>query len=434
MSDNYWVGVSASLRGPHLRWIGREPLSFALPTGCTRVRLHADNPVPMPMHIAAAHFFDATGRCLPQGVQVLASSWWSDSVASVAEQCEAFLEKPYGCGIHTEAEQHPWIDIRMDALEQPLLMVLFNRSDLWAWRNEWLRIHVTLQDGTEHTLFDQRQGAQDWLASLRTEAMHGEPREVVRRLVALDLLQALVLGDPAIGKQPEAPNRLWNHRFESLVSAFEMAHDYRLGQELAVLNQVAALRRLEIGAHGVTRTFRFLSYAVKSALLQRTAELCQVLESLGYRSCLAYGTALGLIRDGDLIAHDDDLDVHAIAPSCPASSDLKSQLHLESAKLCGALRQRGWSAVNLKSHVQVRHEMDFNVFSIDVFPTFERDGDLVSPVNHKGPVSAGPAFEVVTASHGRARLPLPADREAYCRGVYGGDWRTPIAQYHHTWL
>lgn len=433
-TDTFWGRFSATLDRPHLRWLGRDPVTLPVPAGCTGIRIQARNPIAMPLHIAGVQFFSERGREHPSGLEASASSWWSGSAATPAEQVRALLDRPYGCGIHTEAEAFPWIALQMQPLPAALLMVVFNRCDLWAWRNEWVSIHATLADGSEHCLFDHRQATCDWLAGLRADALRSSPYETVRQLVALELLQALALGDPALCDNPAATNHLWNHTFAGMAAAFAQAHDHRLGAEFIQLSKVAALRHLEVGSHGVSRTFRFLDFQTKAGLLARTLKLSRTLDTLGYRSCLAYGTVLGLVRDDDLIPHDDDVDLHAILPTPPAGDDLKAALRTASESLCKELREHGWTVVDLQSHVQVRHEADFNTFAIDVFPSFEQPGELLTCVNHKGPVGSSARFQIGERRFGRLRLPMPAEAELYCQGVYGRSWRTPISHYNHSWL
>ncbi len=431
--DRFWTCFDNMLDSPALRWIGREPVGIALAAGTQCVRIEASNPIPLPMHIACVHFLEASGRVMPPGLTVTASSYWGGTEMSAASQREQFVVNPYGSGIHTALELAPSIELRFAPSSKPMVMVMFNRTDLWAWRNEWVRVVAEAVDGTHQVLFDAQSNAQAWLARLGQETLTNDPHASTQRIVSLGLIDALVRGDPDLPRKPAAVDALWNSRFERLHEAFLMAKDYRLQGELQTINRLAAMRQLEVAAHGVARTFRFLSYASKATLALRTAEVCAALQTLGLRACAGYGTALGLIRGGDLIAHDDDMDVHAIRRPPDAGTNLKEFVARECQWLNSALSEQGFRVENKRTHVQVRHEHDFDVFGIDVFPTLEIDGDLRSAVNHKGPVSRSGSFEIESALYGRVALPMPKDRETYCQGVYGHDWRTPIATYHHTW-
>ena len=434
MSDPFWACFDRLLASPAARWIGHEPITLSLPAGTDRVRIAAANPIPLPMHIACVHFFGPQGRMLPQGMQVQASSWWDGSNLSAAEQTEQFLNKPFGSGIHTACEKAPWIELRMRALDKPALMAMFNRTDLWGWRNEWVRVVAHGKGLPQQVVFDAQAEARAWLALLARKAKGRDPCAVIHKRVALDLITALLLGDPALHEQEERVGMLWNPRFDALQDAFQTALDYRLHDALQKINRVAALRRLEVAAHGVARTFRFLSTASKEVLLQRTADVCDLLQTLGFRACAGYGTVLGLVRDGDLIAHDDDLDVHAIVPAPSPGVHVKDHIAWHCQALASALVERGLQVIDKGTHVKVRCEHDFDTFSIDVFPSVEADGDLRSAVNHKAPVGPSGRFAIGHTVHGRVALPMPQDGQAYCQGVYGVDWRTPIARYEHSWV
>ncbi len=52
----------------------------------------------------------------------------------------------------------------------------------------------------------------------------------------------------------------------------------------------------------------------ESAVWRETSRLCARLDELGYDSFVSYGTLLGLVREGGLIPHDDDVDLTVLLP------------------------------------------------------------------------------------------------------------------------
>ena len=74
-------------------------------------------------------------------------------------------------------------------------------------------------------------------------------------------------------------------------------------------------------AHGIRRTFRFWSQSEQEIALDVLEDARAVLAGAGYEAFLGYGALLGLVREGGLIPHDDDLDLIAI-PSAPGPPSL----------------------------------------------------------------------------------------------------------------
>ena len=75
-------------------------------------------------------------------------------------------------------------------------------------------------------------------------------------------------------------------------------------------------RRLEWGNHGIKRSFRFWSEAQKKNYVGRSIELVDLLRNeLTPHVCFGFGSVLGMIRDGDMIAHDDDMDLIVALPA-----------------------------------------------------------------------------------------------------------------------
>lgn len=74
----------------------------------------------------------------------------------------------------------------------------------------------------------------------------------------------------------------------------------------------------EIGQHG-GRT-RLMN---RDIIYRNTTEVCKVFDDLKIDWCLSHGTALGIVRDGDTIAWDDDADIAIFSEDRPKLSEAR---------------------------------------------------------------------------------------------------------------
>jgi hypothetical protein len=165
-----------------------------------------------------------------------------------------------------------------------------------------------------------------------------------------------------------------------------------------------------------------------------------LLTAAGIRHHLEAGTLLGLVREGDLIAWDNDLDLAIAADDVPAA-----------ARALGAgLRslpedaQRGWTLseqraatpfgpipVGAVRSLKLGPSADTaGCPALDVFPKYAQDGTswwmlasrgMTAPATHLAQLGT-------VAFHG-AVLPIPSRAEDYLTAMYG-DWRTPKRDWH----
>jgi len=187
-----------------------------------------------------------------------------------------------------------------------------------------------------------------------------------------------------------------------------------------------AARGLEWTSHGPVRSFRFWTEDQKAAYTRQAVDLTEALSELTPHVCFGFGAALAAVRDGAMIAHDDDLDV-IVAFEPHEAPDLPAGLELVESHL----RSRGFIvAGEFFAHRHVRREGEKNV---DVFVgLFE--GDAVSW--YPGPRNAltrSDVFPASTAQFYGSTVPLPRDPEAYLTAQYGPRWRSPDPDFAHSW-
>lgn len=183
----------------------------------------------------------------------------------------------------------------------------------------------------------------------------------------------------------------------------------------------------EITAHGLIRSFRFWSEAERRDYLSLANEMLAVIRQKFPDALFGYGFALSMVRDGDLMPHDDDVDIIVAADSrdyatiTDALVDLSLFLARQGMVLYGAY----------PGHRKVSKAG--GTVDIDVFVGL-REGDHLTFIPGK---RKNLLYDRVFPASSREFLgidcPLPADPIAYLSAVYGEDWRDPKPNWHHNW-
>ncbi len=179
--------------------------------------------------------------------------------------------------------------------------------------------------------------------------------------------------------------------------------------------------------HGIVRSFAFWSTEEKVNYIREARSVLNVLHDMTDAACFGFGSALACQRDGDLIPHDDDLDIVVAFPKREVGSVQGGIQRIEQF-----LSQRGLVVSgDFKSHRKVRKKGNKPV---DVFVGLI--GEDMSVSWFPGPPDGLPYQEVFPPR--RAELlgesfPVPARTETYLERVYGVDWRVPKARWSHNW-
>jgi hypothetical protein len=150
----------------------------------------------------------------------------------------------------------------------------------------------------------------------------------------------------------------------------------------------------------------------------------EALTAAGASWWVAYGTLLGLVREGRLMAHDNDID-------------LAVHLGADTARITQEMERRGLVRVREEEWQGRPSKQKFMLGQVlvDVFYLHPRgDGFVDHNLFSRQSVLRGthPAVKVETRRLGGLDLPVPADTEAYLHHLYGDGWRQPVKAW--TWF
>ncbi|WP_374276084.1 hypothetical protein [Brevundimonas sp.] len=158
--------------------------------------------------------------------------------------------------------------------------------------------------------------------------------------------------------------------------------------------------------------------------LDAMAEVERAVAAAGYQAAIGYGTFLGAVRDGDFIAHDDDLDMLVMLNADADGAEA------ETSALAQALAAQGFE---IKSFGETRQPVlqlrKGEGPPVDLFPISRRGDSQVALYMHKLKLARLGREAVLPFKPieflGRTFLG-PADPSAFLEARYGADWRTPI--------
>lgn len=184
------------------------------------------------------------------------------------------------------------------------------------------------------------------------------------------------------------------------------------------------LHPLFITPHGYSTTFASLD---AEAIFADMGKAVAPLAVYGFPMFLYAGALLGYVRSGQLIGHDDDIDIGLylgeLTDRAAATKWAAFKRTLSKANLLkpGSVSQ-GQAIFKLETHLPV---------GIDIFPAWTHEGRF-----SVYPYAAGdlPMESILPLkSFGQDPLMLPSDPQALLVQSYGEGWKTPDPLFHLNW-
>lgn len=392
----------------------KRPLVINTPAiECRYVRLRLDDQC---LHLEQVEILggdgdeslDLTGEAL-----LHASSVYPGTEAMLLQRT-LFSRTPKHLGVHTGATPGGWVDIELPSVSKVKLIRVHNRDDAWAWRAWGLCVDVSLDGERWEGIYSQRSRLDQFVSCVSNAVRHNEwaPNDFVVQEACCTILKFLVERDFA-----SAGHVLDRPECRSL------ARDIRKGFNE---NFLVEFQRA-FTSHGVQRTFRYWSFDEKRAYLDQALQLLADLQELTESVCFGFGFVLGCVRNGELIPHDDDVDLiisfeRTSVPTISRGLELIGQ----------HLRQLGYEVLgdDLFNHRWVKKP---GWRTVDVFVGLrEKDGVAWFP-SERRPMAWDDVFPPAEVDMYGLSCPVPRNPLRYLERTYGPDWRKPDSNFNHPW-
>ncbi|CUH64451.1 LPS biosynthesis protein [Thalassovita autumnalis] len=152
----------------------------------------------------------------------------------------------------------------------------------------------------------------------------------------------------------------------------------------------------------------------------------EALGRMGYRCFLNSGTLLGVVRDGKLIDHDDDVDLALIL-----QADNEADAAEEWRQLWARLGELGLDGAGGLKSPGIYKLKGQDGCEIDLFPAWVKEGRMYIYPHTYGELSADEVLPLASCKvSGR---PMPAEPEKMLAVNYGPEWRQPDPYFKFPW-
>ncbi|HEY7052602.1 MAG TPA: methyltransferase domain-containing protein [Mycobacterium sp.] len=340
-----------------------------------------------------------------------ASSWYGQFAKKFDARRLSAFSTPTGTVVHTGADSPAWFEA---SFERPLDLsgVRLRNVDTAAHRARGIKITARSR-GEYQTLYDASAREQE-LTDLLTAALADDPSSLDHATSAL----VPIIVATFFAAYSEA-NR-------ALDAASNLGDEFRAEFRALMSRTVLAPREREWTIHGPQRCFRFWSEQEKANYLREALEICDILKELTPKVCLGFGSALAIVRDGDFIPHDDDLDI-IVGFDESEAADLSSALEM----IEQWLRPRGFRVDgNFTAH---RHVARPGQKKLDVFVGLFEGERISWYPSARRILDRDTMYPTSEATLFGMTCPLPGNPEAYLERVYGPQWRQPDPAFRHGW-
>lgn len=317
--------------------------------------------------------------------------------------------------IEVARAENPWIIIDLGAPRELDSLRLYSSE---MPRQAWAPLVVEVsQDGESWTLVyslaERLAAAAKFVASMATQGASSAMDQHAWK-VFTDALRLLFRGD--------------RRRVERLLRRSSLPTETISDIRGAVASQILNPMQLDWNHHGIRRTFRYWTTGEKVKYIKTANHFIgRLARELSPNVCLGFGSVLSLVRDQDLIPHDDDLDIIIAFDrnDCPTVTEGFNRL-VEFAARHGYRVQDP----SPKSHRQFIREGSRKV---DIFVGLQENGRISWFPQKRGDLAMSDVFPPLRASMLGVECLIPRNPLRYLESVYGPKWSRPDPSFSHNW-
>ena len=159
------------------------------------------------------------------------------------------------------------------------------------------------------------------------------------------------------------------------------------------------------------------------------SEVVAGVADLGHECFVNSGSLLGLVREGGVIAHDDDVDLGVVLRASDAAGAAAEWLALRGRLGAAGLLDLEFDA-RRKGHCKARLPVDITV---DLFPAWASRGRMYVWPHTYGAVAVEDVLPLVRQEVAGTTQWLPRRPERLLEVNYGPDWQTPDPTFRFDW-
>jgi len=395
---------------PELTFLGFDsrPLELPMPRGPVRF-LRVELPHRQFLHLHSLALFDDAGMELDVRLgKISLSSVHGHGDPDLTRKLLFQTSGKHDIAFHTKDDQGPWLVVE---LAEPLLaeqLLIRNRSGRYAHRAAGIRVSAS-PDGVEWTELYDGARREDQFA---TAVAAGNGKDATKAEIAAASVAATLLA----GRYGEVAKA---------IPEKDLRPD-EIGSIKRCINQVVlAPQQLEWTSHGVRRSFRYWGEAEMEDYVALTVDVCRDLAELSPDVCFGFGSVLSIVRDGELMKHDDDLDViiafdSAVAPTLHEALALVRDFLVEKE-----YKVRG----KFFSHWHVLRGGK----KVDVFVGIYEGGRIGWFPGTRRALARDDVFPARSVPFLGSECWIPREPEKYLATIYGANWKSPLPGWKHDW-
>lgn len=348
-------------------------------------------------HLDTIEIYNKNGVNVAKNKKTIISSMYNDDPKYNGEGALKG-KKNGGNGFHTKREANPWLIVDLGSVRNLDKIIVFNTEGQFYTRALSLKIETSRDLVSWSEIYD------NWSAIKGC----GQSSVAEQGLLYAGILEASKA--QAVIKELKKTDR------------YDDAIFYH-----NLVNELVKDKGVALGPHGFTQTFDLRSDSKKKKVYQELAWILKVLnENFGVKAFISSGTLLGIVRDGALIGHDDDVDICYIS-----NADNETGVLKERQDLVLFLQELGCRVA--PSGIAHYWCTTPNGLNLDIFTGFEEQGFCsMNPIGRKK-VASSAVLPLTQAKHHGVDLYLPRDPESLLVLNYGDNWRTPDPLWTFNW-